>query len=71
LYLPARLWKSGENRLLLKLQRAEGELGKPVFLKSTGLELRFGAPPEIDFQHGPSVIEAPQRGMPVVITTKP
>lgn len=88
LYLPARLWKSGENRLLLKLRRAEDETGKSVFVRNTGLQLRFGAveapslsssptlaedggASEIDFQQGPSVIEAPQRGLPVVITTKP
>ncbi len=43
LFLPARMWKAGENRLLLKLKRSAEETGKPVFLRNTGLHLRFSA----------------------------
>src|SRR5262249_35244534 len=43
LYLPARLWESGENRLVRKVRRAEGETGKSVFLRNTGLQLRFAS----------------------------
>lgn len=86
LIIPASKWKAGENRLILKLKRASTETFRPVFLRATGLHLRFGTDPsapqdakveatptsEIDFLAAPSFIDPPrERGGPVVITTKP
>ena len=41
LLLPARLWKPGENSLLLTLHRAAGDEGNPVYLRSVSCDLLF------------------------------
>jgi hypothetical protein len=85
LFLPVRFWKDGENRLLLKLRRAEGEAGKPVFVRNSSLHLRFGSSKEvaneteepeavvgeqeIDFSQAPSVIEVPREPRMPVVVT--
>lgn len=42
LFIPARLWASGENSIVLSLRRSEFEEGRPIFLKNTQIHLRFG-----------------------------
>jgi hypothetical protein len=41
LLLPARLWKPGENSLLLTLHRAAGDEGNPVYLRGVSCDLLF------------------------------
>jgi hypothetical protein len=42
-FIPARLWKSGENSVVLALKRSDVETGRPVFIRNAGLHVRFGA----------------------------
>jgi len=41
LYLPGRLWKGGDNALVLTLHRAQGDAGKPVHLQNVRCDLLF------------------------------
>jgi hypothetical protein len=41
LYLPARLWKQGDNSVVLTLQRAAGDAGQVVSLRQVNLDLLF------------------------------
>jgi len=42
LFIPARLWMEGENSILVTLKRSAVETGRSVFIRNTGLHLRFG-----------------------------
>ncbi len=44
LFLPAKYWQNGENRLVLRVIRTADDPGKPVYLRNSGLHLRFGPP---------------------------
>ncbi len=50
LYIAARHLRQGENSIVIRLDRSPVETGRDVFLRNTGLHLRFassgGAPPE-------------------------
>ncbi len=41
LFLPARLWKEGENSLLLTLRRVSGDEGNPLYLRKARIDLLF------------------------------
>jgi hypothetical protein len=42
-FIPARLWRAGDNSVVLVLRRSGVETGQPVFIRNAGLHLRFGA----------------------------
>ena len=42
-FIPARLWLAGDNSIVLLLKRSGVETGQPVFIRSAGLHVRFGA----------------------------
>lgn len=42
-FIPARLWLSGDNSVVLALKRSDVETGQPVFIRNAGLHVRFGA----------------------------
>ena len=41
LFLPARLWKEGDNSIVLTLHRVPDDEGNPVFLRKARLDLLF------------------------------
>jgi hypothetical protein len=41
LFLPARLWKQGENSVVLMLRRAAGDAGQAVYLRKARIDLLF------------------------------
>jgi hypothetical protein len=41
LFLPARLWKAGDNSLVLSLHRSQGDSGSPVYLRNVRCDLLF------------------------------
>jgi len=41
LYVPARIWKDGENSVILTLRRVPGDDGKAVYLRKVRLDLLF------------------------------
>jgi hypothetical protein len=41
LYLPARLWKEGDNSLVLTLHRSQSDAGKPAYLQNARCDLIF------------------------------
>ena len=41
-FVPARLWRAGENSVVLALKRSDVETGQPVFIRNAGLHIRFG-----------------------------
>ncbi|MFZ4778265.1 MAG: hypothetical protein ACOYM3_23075 [Terrimicrobiaceae bacterium] len=45
-FIPARLWLPGENSVVVTLKRSESETVRPLFIRNTGLHLRFGTPSE-------------------------
>jgi hypothetical protein len=42
-FIPARLWLPGDNSVVLTLKRSDVETSRPVFVRNSGLHLRFGA----------------------------
>ncbi len=42
-FIPARLWLPGENSVVLVLKKSAVETLHPVFIRNSGLHLRFGA----------------------------
>ncbi len=70
LYVPPRLWKEGENSVILTLRRARGDEGKPVLLRNASLDLLY--PPASDSQSG-KVQESslPEPPMPASETKAP
>jgi hypothetical protein len=45
MFIPARLWLPGDNSVVLTLKRSDVETNRPVFIRNSGLHLRFGAAP--------------------------
>jgi hypothetical protein len=41
LYLPGRLWKEGDNSLILTLHRSTGDAGQPLYLRNVRCDLLF------------------------------
>jgi hypothetical protein len=41
-FVPARLWRAGENSVVLVLKRSDVETGQPVFIRNAALHVRFG-----------------------------
>jgi hypothetical protein len=42
-FIPADTWHSGDNALILRLQRSAAETDRQVFIRNADLHLRFGA----------------------------
>lgn len=42
-FIPADTWHSGDNALILRLQRSAAETDRPVYIRNADLHLRFGA----------------------------
>jgi len=51
-FLPAYLWKQGDNSISLTLHHSGAETGRPVYIRNAMLHMRFGADPV-----GPEYVE--------------
>jgi len=60
LFLPSRLWKDGDNSVILTLRRVAGDEGNPLFLRKAGIDFLF-APGETL----PAATSTPISGIPL------
>ena len=56
LFLPVDKLRQGDNSVVLTLERSAGETGRDVFLRNTGLHIRF--------THAPAPFEPPEQEFP-------
>lgn len=73
IFIPARLWLPGDNTIIISLKRSASETPRPVFLRNTGLHIRFGAEvapsTEPDFSSpDPLVPDPAEPPLPEVVT---
>jgi hypothetical protein len=71
IFVPARLWMSGDNSLVLVLRRSEVETGAPVFIKNSGLHMRFGTEADTPEPVLPTTSVSEASPLPEIVTTAP
>jgi hypothetical protein len=72
LFIPARFWTEGDNSIVVTLKPSAMDAGRPVFLKSTRLHVRFGATdPIARTTAAPTAISEPDMMLPDPLVPDP
>lgn len=69
LYIPPRLWKEGDNSIVLTLHRAKSDAGQSVYLRKAQMDLLFHA--SSSPQSTPALSASPSQAIPSATPSSP